>query len=214
MTALLHKPVDIIHPRATTALPMIGQRTGLSRRLNPVTVEVAKRRKFDVVAVAERAFFPRYFWQIVVGMSDPDDPQSSRILARFVEDIQDYADLMLPGQCRDFEREMTGAAMAAMAPALDKSIGTGGGWHSIKVLVIGFALAEWADIHATGPIFTTRFAETVGEIADHIAALHGDEWLAVAPSAEKALPKVIARLKACGLFGWLPDYRIIGSAES
>lgn len=198
-------PANDLLPTGTLTMGMIRQRV-TSRRTQMVAVEVKRPRKVNEFDVAEAALFPRLFWGIYLAF-DQDDPENARIASALREDMQTYGDLMNPSQWPDFKREMDSAAMSAMEIMVDRQIGRDGGWNAIKVFAVSFLLMLWVDRHAAQAMYTTRFAALAGEVFDHMRSLHGDEFAAVEPSAHKMLPKVIKRLKACGLFMWLPDYR-------
>ncbi|RCK40467.1 hypothetical protein [Thalassospira xiamenensis] len=204
---LAHVPVpsnDVL-PRATVSLAAVKQQIGFGgrRRNLPVTVEAKRPRRINEIDCAEKAFFPQLIWSIYLSY-DQDDAENRAIVAAMMADLQVWADLMLPGQWWDFKREANRAVMAALEPMFDKNAG---GWQSIKVLMVFLLLVKWVDTHAPEPMFTTDFARHIAAIAAHLDRMYGDECDAVEPSAHKMLGKVIARVKQCGLFKWLPDYR-------
>lgn len=201
-------PVPANDPLPIGTLTMADIRQRLPRgRSKPVAVEVIRPRKVHHIDAAEAAFFPRLLWGVYLAF-DQDDVENARIASELRGDMQTYGDLMNPSQWADFKREMDSGAMAAMEIMVDQQIGQGvGGWNAIKVFAVAFLLMLWVDRHAAQAMYTTRFAKIAEEVFAHMQALHGDEFEAVEPSAHKMLPKVIKRLKSCGLFLWLPDYR-------
>ncbi|MDM7975203.1 MULTISPECIES: hypothetical protein [Thalassospira] len=198
-------PANDALPRATKALPGISQQIGFGgrRRDLPVVVEAKRPQRINVMDCAEKAFFPWLVWSIYCSY-DQDDADNRAVIDAMKRDLDLWADLMLPGQWSDFKREANNAVMAALEPMFDRNAG---GWQSIKVLMVFLLLVKWVDTHADQPMFTTDIARVLADIAAHLDRLHGDECDAVEPSAHKMLGKVIARVKQCGLFQWLPDYR-------
>jgi hypothetical protein len=203
--AVVPVPSNDVLPRATKALPGISQQIGFGgrRRNLPVTVEAKRPRRINEIDCAEKAFFPQLIWSIYCSY-DQDDAENRAIVAAMQRDCNVWAGLMLPGQQMDFLRETRVGVSAALEPMFDKNAG---GWQSIKVLMVFLLLVKWVDTHAPEPMFTTDFARHIAAIAAHLDRMYGDECDAVEPSAHKMLGKVIARVKQCGLFGWLPDYR-------
>lgn len=192
-------------PRGTLTMAGVRQRLGINKT-RMVKVETKRPRKVHEVDAAEAAFFPRLFWALYLSF-DQADAGNAAIVKALRDDMQLYGDLMAPSQWSDFKREMDTGAMVAMEVMVDRHIGPTGGWSSIKVFVVAFLLMKWVDRHAAQAMFTTDFARTAQDILSHLNELYGDECDAVEPSAHKMLPKVITRLKACGLFRWLPEYR-------
>ncbi|WP_417624991.1 hypothetical protein [Paremcibacter congregatus] len=192
-------------PTGTLTMSDIRQRLGI-RKTRMVKVETKRPRKVHHMDVAEAAFFPRLFWGMYLSF-DQADQGNAAIIQGLRSDMQLYGDLMAPSQWHDFKREMDNGAMVAMEAMIDRQIGNGGGWNAIKVFMVSFLLIKWVDRHAAQAMFTTDFACIAQDILTHLDELYGDECDGVEPSAHKMLPKVITRLKACGLFLWLPDYR-------
>ncbi|RCK32508.1 hypothetical protein TH9_12330 [Thalassospira xiamenensis] len=196
-------------PSVTTSLAAIRQQTGFGRqrRFAPVSVEAKRSHRINEIDAVEKAFFPRFFWGVFSGFEDQDDPENVAVLKAMRDDINCYAALMMPAQQFDYERELNNAAYAAMEPLIDLTIGERGGWDGIEVLMTGFLLVIWVDRHAAQAMFTTDFERVAQGILMHLDQLYGRDCDDAMPAARQKLPKVIARLKACGLFKWLPDYR-------
>lgn len=193
-------------PIATIRMANIRQRLprGCSR---VVAVEVKKSKVMGVRECVERALFPRIFWAVCGASFDQEDAETEALMARMLRDIEVWADLMLPSQRMDFERELNHSARSALQPLLDLQIGNDGGWSTIKLVMVFMLLVQWVEQHAEQAMFTSQFAAIAQDILTHIDLMFGDECDAVEASAHKQLPKVIKKLKACGLFAWLPDYR-------
>ncbi|MBC05695.1 hypothetical protein [Thalassospira sp.] len=201
-------PAPANDPLPVGTLTMADIRQRLPRgRSKVVGVEVIRPRKVHEIDVAEAAIFPRLFWAVYVSPDFAGDGDNDRLARAFRADMDCYAGLMAPSQFHDFRREMDHGADSVLAVLLDRQVGDDGGWHSLKVFAVIFLLMLWVDRYAAQAMFTTDFERASAEVFDHIRALHGDQFAAIEPSAHKMLPKVIARLKACGLFLWLPDYR-------
>ncbi len=182
--------------------PNVVQRLSMGRT-RVVRVDVRRPRRVSEIDCAEKAFFPQLLWSIYCSY-DQDDAGNRAVVDAMRRDLLIWADLMMPGQWSDFTRETNNAVKSALEPMFDAHAM---GWQSIKVLTVFMLLVKWVDQHAAQAMFTTDFARTLGEVAAYLDQMHGDECDAVEPSAHKMLCKVIARIKACGLFHWLPDYR-------
>ncbi|MHC8493404.1 hypothetical protein ACTU44_11925 [Thalassospira sp. SM2505] len=203
-------PTPANDPLPVGTLTMADIRQRLPRgRSKPVAVEVIRPRKVHHIDVAEAALFPRMFWAVLIAPEHAGDADNDRLARVFHDDMQRYADLMNPSQWADFRREMDHGADSAFGVLIDWQVGQAGGWQSLKVCAVLFLLMLWVDRHAAQAMFTDDFAKAADEVFAHIRTLHGDAFAAIEPSAHKQLPKVIAKLKACGLFLWLPDYRRI-----
>lgn len=199
-------PANDALPVGTLTMADIRQRLPRGRS-KPVAVEVIRPRKVHHIDAAEAALFPRLFWAIYVSPEFAGDADNDRLARAFQSDMQCYADLMNPSQWADFRREMDHGADTILGALVDWQAGTDGGWQSLKVFGVVFLLMLWVDRHAAQAMFTDDFAKAAGEVFAHIRTLHGDAFAAIEPSAHKQLPKVIAKIKACGLLLWLPDYR-------
>lgn len=195
-------------PMLTLPLANVQQRAGFGRkkRITSIAVEAIKRpRRVHEIDAVEAAFFPRFFWAMQASFGRDD--------LRFVEtaealraDMHVYFALMMPNQQADFSRELENAAFAAMEPMLDRRLGNAGGWDELVVSMTGFLLIRWVDQHAAQAMFTTNFERIAQGILAHLDEMYGGECDAAEDIAHQKLPKVIARLKSCGLFKWLPHY--------
>ncbi|OSQ33792.1 hypothetical protein [Thalassospira sp. MCCC 1A01428] len=184
-------------------LPVPG---ALRRGLREVSRDVVPRRKFDLFWAVERAFFPRYFWAVAVGMLDDSEADSRDVIDILLADQQEWADLMLPSQFHDFRNEFAKLVDVAMAVMMDRQIGGGGGWKTSRLMMVGYGLCQLADAHAVDAMFTTRFAKVLNRLAEQHYFINADEMRACEGAAHKSLRKVIAALKSRGRFLWLPDY--------
>ncbi|WP_339774264.1 hypothetical protein [uncultured Thalassospira sp.] len=184
-------------------LPVPG---ALRRGLREVSRDVVPRRKFDLWFAVERAFFPRYFWAVAVGMLDDREADSRDVIDTLLADQQEWADLMLPSQFHDFRNEFAKLVDVAMAAMVDRQIGSDGGWKTSRLMMVGYGLCQLADDHAVDAVFTTRFAKVLNRLAEQHYFINADEMRGCEGSAHKSLRKVIAALKSRGRFLWLPDY--------
>ncbi|PKR54436.1 hypothetical protein [Thalassospira marina] len=178
----------------------------LRRGLREVSREVVPRRKFDLFFAVERAFFPRYFWMVAVGMLDYDEADGRAVIDALLDDQEEWAGLMLPSQQVDFTRELRRLVDAVMPVMIDRQIGGDGGWKTSRLLMVGYGLCQLADDHATEAVFTTRFQDVLNRMAGQYHFLASDEMTAMEPAAHRSLRKVIAVLKSKGRFLWMPDY--------
>ncbi len=199
-------PANDFLPRGTLTMADVRQRLSHGRS-RPVAVEVKRPRRVNEFDVAEAALFPRLFWAIYVSPDFAGEADNDRLARAFQADMQTYADIMAPSQWADFRREMDRGADSVLGILVNWQIGEDGGWHSLKVFAVVFLLMLWVDRHAGQGMFTTDFKASAREVFGHIQLMHRAEFQAIEPSAHKMLPKVIAKLKACGLFLWLPDYQ-------
>lgn len=176
------------------------------RRTRTVPVTSKDAGAVSVTGLVEGAFFPRFFWLAWCGFAK-GDPDGARMAEVLRADMNVYVRLLVQSQYPDFVGRLENAAFASLEPFVGHGRHDAGGWNCFLVLMTGFLLMKWADQHATHAICTTGFSHAAQDILTHLDQLYGADCDDVTALAHGKLPLVIRRLKACGLFTWLPDYR-------